>query len=221
MKDAIYPSSNQYGVPDLFLKSYPVAPGLSSHFAAWGSVSRKSEFRGTWHFYVDDYRFQNLYKDADSLIRTGCSGAVEPNFSIFEETPFAVALHRIYQKRWIARSWQASKHDLELWVDLCVSGYGRQLALIGVPAGWQRFATAGWEKNVEDLDDELSMAVACSSGEPFTLIVYGGGKEVDDWCKNRNSVLRIPHRRSKAARPGEGTRLRLKREQIMKEISNG
>ena len=152
---------------------------------------------------------------ADPLapLRTGAGGLVEPNFSIFDETPPAVAAWRIYQKRWVTRSWQEAAPSLPIWVDLCVAEAHRGLALLGVPRGWQRYATAGWDRHGSDeLDGDLEQAVSHSAGAPFTLLVYGGGSEVDAWCSNRANVIRVPHRRADAFRPAQGTRAKQKRD---------
>lgn len=212
--DAIFASANNLGIPDLLMpRPEAAAPALVAPFAAWGSVARKRGMSGTWHFYVDDYRFTGLMGDPEAPLRTGATGVVEPNFSIFDETPAAVAAWRIYQKRWIARSWQAARGpDYPIWVDLCVSHAHEDISVLGVPTGWQRFSTRGWERNTWELDLELERAVRISGGVPMTLLVYGGGREVDEWARGRANVLRIPHRRAGEPRPGEGTRRRLLRE---------
>jgi N-acetylmuramoyl-L-alanine amidase CwlA len=59
--DALFPSSNPWGVPDLDAGLCPTAVPLPVW--AWGSVARDREHSGTWHFYVDDKRFQAIPGD--------------------------------------------------------------------------------------------------------------------------------------------------------------
>lgn len=72
----------------------------------WGQTSRAKRNSGTWHHFTADYRFSALEKRPQQLIETGCVASVEINYSVFDDTPLAVAFHTIYKKRWIARTWQ-------------------------------------------------------------------------------------------------------------------
>ena len=83
----LYPSSNQYGIPDLLLDDLGV--GLPSPVLPWGSTKRSALHSGTWHHYVDDYRFGGIWADPDAPIRTQCAAIVEPNYSVTPETPLA------------------------------------------------------------------------------------------------------------------------------------
>lgn len=207
-RDLVFPSANEYGVPDLLFRGEAGgAPALEAPLAAWGSVARSSRFSGTWHFYVDDYRFSSgLMSEPLAPVRTGASSLVEPNYSIFDESPRAVAIWRTYQKRWVARCWQSEVPDLPIWADVCFSAAHEEVGMLGVPFGWRRFATAGFDRHAFELDQSLERAVERSAGESFTLLVYGGGDEVDRWCSGRANVLRVRHRRSGESRPGAGTR---------------
>jgi hypothetical protein len=173
-------------------------------------VARKANPGGTWGFYVDDYRFDGVWRDPDAALRTGAAAFVEVNYSVFEDTPRAVAVERVYRKRWLAAYWQRA--GASVWVDLCMPEVHADLALLGVPVGWQRFATAGWDRRVGDLDTELEWAVERSGGHPFTLLVYGGGAEVRAWCQERAGVLHCPRATDSKHRPGQGTRSAARRE---------
>ncbi len=215
----IYPSSNDYGIPDLIFTREDTSPPLDGPLAVWGTISRKSSFGGTWAFYTDDYKFTGLQDDPLPPILSGAAGLIEPNFSILNETPDAVASYLIYLKRWIARSWQEACLTINLWVDLAVAPAHAKKSLLGVPSGWQRYATTARDFEIDLLDQDLNTATVGSAGNPFTLIVYGGGAEVKDWCRNRGCVIHVPHVRSKAYKPGQGSRRRLAMKQS--EIENG
>ena len=47
---------------------------------------------GTYHFYTEDSRFATIWQKPDMLIAAGCVNAVEPNFSVYDQVPRAVAL---------------------------------------------------------------------------------------------------------------------------------
>lgn len=208
MPDLLFPSDNEWGVPALALGAPELAaPSVQAPVHAWGSVSRSSH-AATWCFYVDDYRFDALWAKPDAPLATGAAALVEANFSVFDDSPAAVALWATYRKRWLSAYWQRA--GASVWVDLCASHRHASLNLLGVPRGWQRFATAGWDSRVGDLDEELGLARRHAAGWPFTLLVYGGGAAVNEWCNGRAEVVHVGRRADARKRPGEGTR-RLRR----------
>lgn len=70
MGDFIYPTNNIYGVPVLLKDNMPVH--LELPMEPWGVESRHKVMRSTYHFYVDDYRFEALFKDPITLLMSGC-----------------------------------------------------------------------------------------------------------------------------------------------------
>jgi hypothetical protein len=192
-------------IPTLRLESTRRAPTLDWPVLTWGSVSRWRR-AGTWSFFTDDFRFNGLWSNPDQIVgvRTKPTGAFEVNWSVFDASPRAVAVWAVYRKRWLARHWQ--QHGVSVWVDLCFAHRHFDLALLGVPKGWQRYATRGFEARVTDLDFELRQAKRHADGAPFTLAVYGGGKLTKAWCERHQSVIHVPHFRSAQHRPGEGSR---------------
>ena len=172
---------------------------------------------GTWALYVDDYRFQSIWRDPDAVPRTGCVAAVEPNWSVFDETPRAEALWQIYRKRWVARYWQTM--GVEIWVDLFVAHAHDEVSLLGVPRGWQRYATRGAAEHIDSLERELEMAREHAAGSRFTLLVYAGGKPVADWALSKPEVIHVPARTATLARPGQGTRAAAKKRDRLRLVS--
>ncbi len=55
----------------------------------WGANSRLRKDVATYHFYVDDYRFEALFKDPVKILTSGCRAVVEPNCSCHDQTPIA------------------------------------------------------------------------------------------------------------------------------------
>lgn len=179
MGDYLYPSDNEYDIPTLLSDNQPVH--LELPFTPWGVEGRYKKGITTYHFYVDDYRFEQLYKNPIKLLESGCRAVVEPNNSIHDQTPTAYAIYQIYRKRYLARYLQDC--GLQIWVDLNVSHRFMDLNLCGVPDGYNAFFTrgvSGWQAH---LDLCLEKARQKSGLEHPNLIVYGGGKDVEEWCK--------------------------------------
>ncbi len=207
--ELILPSDNALGIPNL-VATAPLAhaPQVTAPVLAWGSV-RRTFNASTWTFYVDDYRFAALERDPLAPVRAGARELVEVNYTVHDDTPRAAAIWATYRKRYAARLWQDA--GAAVWVDLCVSRVHADLVLLGVPEGWQRYATAGWDCRVGDLDEELEIAVRHSAGAPFTLMVWGGGAATRAWCQSRANVVHVGRGTDSKYRPGEGTRRRLAR----------
>lgn len=187
--DYRWPSSNELEIPDLRFDRAPLGPDVP--VVPWGSRSRRGRFRGTWHFYVDDYRFAQLWQKPEVVVESGASAIIEPNFSVFDQTPFPVALWATYRKRWLSRYYQEC--GLQVWVDLNVSEAHSELNLMGVPRGWRWYATRGYDERLDDLRREHALAAAHAGVEPL-LIVYGGGKAVADCLAELPGALHIPER---------------------------
>ncbi|MCD8386270.1 MAG: DUF4417 domain-containing protein [Bacteroidales bacterium] len=178
-QDRLYPSDNEYEIPLLRLDRQP-ENGLLLPFRGWGTNARLKNGVATYHFYVDDYRFANIWGRPDRLVNSGCRECVEPNFSLFQTTPIAYAMQLLYKKRWIAR-WLQEK-GICIWVDLNVAPKFSELNQLGVPKGYNAFATRGNADSPENLLTELAVAQKISGIENPNMIVYGGGRKVKALC---------------------------------------
>ncbi len=134
--DAIWGTDNDYGIPVLDASMQALC--LEAPFTAWGTVSRKDTMKGTYHFYVEDYRFENIWKTPLDIANSACVSVIEPNFSVYDDMPRAVAIWQIYRKRWISRWLQAA--GIRIFVDMNISERHEDLRLFGVPAGWKSYA---------------------------------------------------------------------------------
>jgi uncharacterized protein DUF4417 len=196
------------GIPELSKES-EVDLELPKTARVWRSVAQASEV-DCWLFYVDDYRFESLWNNPEKVVATGAPQAVELNFSVFEDSPAALAIWNTYRKRVVSKVWQEA--GLKVWIDLCFPGTWSGLVLAGVPRGWQRYATRGFDSRVDDLERELEWARVGAAGRDFRLMVYGGGAKVKAWCSNRSQTFHVPHYSDARKRLGEGTRRRLRRQ---------
>lgn len=182
--DAIFPST-EFGIP-LLREDLP-ADFVDAPVRGWGSVTRLSRMRGTWHFYVDDIKFKTLWEDPSKVLVSQAVSAVEVNYTINDQMPFAVAIYRIYQKRWISRYLQ--ERGMRIFVDLNVPAEYEQTNLLGVPTGWPSYATAATDSRLEDLERQYNLA-AINSGlsQGLKFLVYGGGKKVKAFCESHDCV---------------------------------
>lgn len=69
-----------------------------------------------------------------------------------------------------------------MWVDLKVSEKYRELNLLGVPDGYNAFATRGYSDNIAGLTVELEIAKRVSGSDHPNMLVYGGGKGAKEFC---------------------------------------
>lgn len=182
--DALFPST-YFGVPLLRLDR--AANFVDAPVRGWGSVSRTKRMRGTWHFYVDDFKFNTLWTQPDQVALSQAVNCVEINFSIEDQSPFAVALYQIYRKRWVARYWQEC--GFRIFVDLNVPPIYEDLNLIGVPDGYSAWATSATDSRINDLARQYEIAKNHGkNGVNQTFLVYGGGKKVRAFCEKHDCV---------------------------------
>jgi len=157
--DILWQTDNEWGIPLLNINL--AAEQAVLPLKKWGTVARTKSARkmpGTWYFYTDDYKFSGLWRDPTPIVNSGCTNVIEPNFSTTAQMPRAVALWRIYQKRWLARYWQS--RGIRVFVDLCVDPLFYDLNLLGVPFGWKAWATRVYADQLNMAEHEFEMACA-------------------------------------------------------------
>lgn len=177
--DTLFPTDNDWGVPVLDLKLQ--ARGLDLPCERWGRGSRHNgKMSGTWHFYTDDYKFAALWAAPTPIVYSGCHNIIEPNVSTNAAMPRAVALWGIYRKRWIAR-W-AQSYGIGVFVDLNVDPAFADLNLLGVPRGWQAWATRGYDAMIDALDADYQIARMRAETDDIVFVVVGGGRETHAHC---------------------------------------
>ena len=177
--DLLFASNNPYDIPALL----PNMQGgqLEMPITPWGSNSRLRADVSTYHFYVDDYRFNKVWREPHTVANSGVHSLVEPNYSMHDQTPTAWAMHLVYKKRWLSRWWQ--EHGIRIYVDLFVAPKFAELNLCGVPQGWNAFFTRG-ESYIEGrLEADLDTARRVNGKDSPNLIVYGGGEGIKQRCQ--------------------------------------
>lgn len=184
LNDCLYESNNQFDIPNLLLEQQ--AGKLLLPFAPWGADSRLRKDVATYHFYVDDYRFEAIWKDPIKVLTSGVKALVEPNLSVYDTTPIAYGLQQIYKKRWISRHFQEC--GIKVYADLNVSVKFREYNKMGLPKGYNAFFTRGYADRLEYLKGELEVAREVSGLQTPNLLVYGGGDEIRDFCIENSLV---------------------------------
>ncbi len=183
--DRLYDSNNQYDIPTLLIDQQP-ENGVLLPFAAWGADSRLRKDVSTYCFYVEDYRFEAIWKDPTIVINSGCIAVVEPNLSLFDTTPIAYGLQQIYKKRWIARYYQEC--GIKVYADLNVARKFQEYNKLGIPKGYNAFATRGYTDRIEYLLEEIQIAREISGKNKPNMIVYGGGSKIESVAKENGLI---------------------------------
>lgn len=179
MRDVLFASDNKLEIPTLLLSEQ--AGKVELPFNPWGANSRLRKDVATYHFYVDDYRFEALFKDPTKLILSGCKAIVEPNCSCHDQTPIAWGIQLIYKKRYLARYLQEC--GIKVYADLNVSHKFIEYNKMGIPKGYNAFFTRGLDGWMQSLQSDLQVAQEISGLETPNLIVYGGGDEIQEFCR--------------------------------------
>lgn len=182
--DCLFASDNPYDIPVLKM---PKGENVYLHLPLkpWGADARTKTGVGTYHFYVDDYRFNAIWNNPEKVINSGSQAIVEPNCSLYETTPIGYGIFLIYKKRWIARMLQ--DFGIDVFVDLNVTEKFHQYNVMGVPEGYNAFFTRGYENRINALEQELNIARKISGLETPNFCVYGGSSKVKEFC-NKHSL---------------------------------
>lgn len=180
--DCLFASDNSFDIPTLKMSKENTY--LQLPFKPYGADARTKTGVGTYHFYVDDYRFNAIWNDPTKLINSGCGAIVEPNCSLYETTPIGYGIFLIYKKRWIARFLQ--DFGIDVFVDLNVTEKFQKYNVLGVPQGYNAFFTRGYDNRMKALEQELQIAKDISGLENPNFCVYGGSKKVKEFCNKHN-----------------------------------
>lgn len=182
--DSLWPTDNEWGIPLLDIERQ--ADAFDVPIETWGAKGRGRTMAGTYHFYTNDGRFEALWRNPLKLVQSGCVNVVEPNFSVYDQVPRAVALWATYRKRWLARFWQS--RGVRIFVVLNVARPYDDVNMMGVPRGWKAYATRGYESRLDMTAEELEIARVHSGSASPLFLVYGGSARVRDWCNANGAV---------------------------------
>jgi len=182
--DAVWGSDNLYGIPMLDLNMQ--ADHLEAPFAGWGTMARKNKMTGTYHFYVEDNRFEQIWRNPIDVANSACYALVEPNFSVYADMPKAVAIWQMFRKRWLARWFQSI--GIRIIVDLNIAHRHDDLRFIGVPEGWKSYCTRAYSARLDETVIEYEQAVKHAGGGTILFVCYGGGKQAEALSMERGWI---------------------------------
>lgn len=109
---ALFPSGNEWGIPDLAAAT-ELPDGLASYSsrAECDAAERANRAGGkvALHYFIDDYRFEACWsKPERALPRVQRVGlALTPDFSLWRDMPLGMQLWQAYRARWCG-AWMAA-----------------------------------------------------------------------------------------------------------------
>lgn len=188
--DCLFPTDNELEIPSLLMDVQPQYVEIPTY--CFGEQARTTNMcgNGILHFYTDDYRFRTIYEHPEKILKYNPGSIIEPNFSLSNDTPIAFGLQAIYKKRFLARAMQ--EKGIGVFIDLNVAPKFYKLNLLGVPKGYQSFATRGCTDRLNELQFEYQIAQYTANGKPFRFVVYGGGNVIEQWCHENKAVYITP-----------------------------
>ena len=190
VEDSLFPTDNALEIPTLKLDMQ--AKAVTLPFVCFGEQKRTFQMNGagTLHFYTDDYRYARLYDHPEQILHHNPQNIVEPNYSLFNETPVAFGMQQVYKKRFVARAMQ--EKGIRCFVDLNVASKFYAMNMVGVPRGWSSFCTRGYSDRIEYLEVELQIAREWTEGNELLFVVYGGGEKIKAVCRQEGLVYVNP-----------------------------
>lgn len=196
------PSSNKWGIPDIRMDMIPadfdvsgircnredaIKPGM---MFLWGSNKFPDDcMGGLCAFYVDDFRFVNICKDFDEMVKAGekikahnFAAAVSPNLSLWRGYPNALQINRTYLVRYVARYWQEMGIKVipdinwsdEQSYEYCFEGIPKNAPIASIQARTTNTNTPQYAESKKYFLQGLRTALERIA--PKKLLIYGGAK---------------------------------------------
>jgi len=96
---AIYPSTNEWGIPDVDGAQW--IPARLVSYSSRAEIAKAGPDDAV-HFFLDDYRFETVWtKPERGLSRIQSVGsALTPDFSLWRDMPLSMQLWQVYRSRW-------------------------------------------------------------------------------------------------------------------------
>ncbi len=198
-EDVKFPSTNEWGVPDL--RRDMLLDRLPSPLDTWGDKTSTPDDGTSFWLWVygssvetglpydrsvlglwcHDHYLETFWANpewrAKSLLKKGVKAVVVPDFSIWAGAPRALQLYSVYRAQWVGRFFQEAGLKviprLEYFVDSA-----KDFSLLGVPKGSPVVATQ-FQTDFDDSQVDLlriHLEEACKLIEPKTLLVYASDR---------------------------------------------
>ena len=161
-------------------------------FCDWRSVDNYGDYIA--HFYYDDFKFINAWRDPDCYIERlqQFKAVVSANFSLYTDFPLTLQILSCYRRQWLAAYWQSLGIDVipgvvwgeEKSYEFCFDGIPMRgtVAVSGISKTYNRAWNGKddnlWKKGYDEMMRRL---------EPTTVLFYGS---VPDWAYG--NIIKIP-----------------------------
>lgn len=68
----------------------------------YDKINQSKQTKSIVHFFLDDYRFESVYKNTDDKVETlkKFKAVLSPDFSMFTEMPLALQMYNCFRNRW-------------------------------------------------------------------------------------------------------------------------
>ena len=170
-----YPSSNDWGIPDL-LPELCYSGELCNTIYTYRAGRNHESVCGIVTMFIHDYKFEVAWnypsRSVNSLKSRQWAAVCEPNFSLWADAPKAENVHNAYRTRWCARNWQ--EHGISVIPVLNWSTPDSyEYAWLGIPRGVRYAAVETQSCSREYEAWSVGLASALDYVRPETLIVYG------------------------------------------------
>jgi hypothetical protein len=137
-------------------------------------------------FYTDDTRFEALWRNpqhyTDRFLRHGIAALIEPDFSLWVDTPLVEQLFNVYRMRTLGRLWQ--EYGLSVIPNLTWSDERSfPFCFTGIPVGAPVVVCECRTPGSHDTDRRaflVGLEQAVKKVQPATVCIYGG-KEHAYW----------------------------------------
>lgn len=103
----LYPSTNEWGIPDVAHTPISIVPKYLVPFKTRLRNGRTNDGLGI-HFFMDDHRFQSAFSKPYAIlqaIREAYTTALTPDYSVYRNWPRAMNIWNVYRSRWLGAFW--------------------------------------------------------------------------------------------------------------------
>lgn len=204
--DAVFASSNEYGIPDLLPELLAECPpdltvwaGQKSepakHYLAIyqniGTVGLQKE-NALLAFYTSDSKFENVWyqtaETVEKLLAQRWKAVVTPNYSLWSHQPRLIQMWQVFRSRWIGRYLQGVGINVIPDIDW-IDERSFEFNLLGIPRNPPCVSIQN-QTGLKDATEEVQRADGIEQIvallEPKQLLVYGAN---EDWRERITEIV--------------------------------
>jgi hypothetical protein len=215
--DAIFASSNKWGIPDLKTELLSTVIPTEVHGgesyeqvkdpSKWLFIHGKAKFTrenvegGVLCFYLEDESFDSIWNNipatVEKLYRTKWGGVVTPDFSVWADDPLAVQIWNVYRARWCARYWQDAGIKVlpnVSWADKRSFDFAFEGIPKNAPVVICQCRSLGKTKTDKEFGRKrwiTGFTAAMKALEPQNVLIYGG-IEHRGWIESLLPKIKLP-----------------------------